>query len=104
MAKDTEEQMDLNEAAPVVEDAADYAENRVYELGFHLDGELPQEEAKKAYEAFKSLMEKHGSIVAEGTLEKIQLAYTISRMETTGRRDFDSSYFGWIVLALDMTL
>ena len=103
MAKDTEEQeiqtevMDMENS----ENEADYAEMRVYELGFHLDGELPQEDAKKAYEALKGLAEKKGTLVAEGTLEKIQLAYTISRMDTTGRRDFNSAYFGWIVYETD---
>ena len=103
MAKDTEEQIidteTLGTGAPETE--ADYDENRVYELGFHLDGELPQEDAKKAYDALKGLMEKKGTIVAEGTPEKIQLAYTISRMDTTGRRDFNASYFCWIVYETD---
>jgi ribosomal protein S6 len=36
-------------------------------------------------------------VVAEGAPEKIQLAYTVSRSENAGRRDFDSAYFSWIV-------
>lgn len=71
-------------------------ETRVYELGFHLDPELPQEEVKKTYEAIRSRIEGVGSIIAEGEPAKIPLAYTISRMETTGRRDFDSAFFSWI--------
>jgi len=94
MAKDIEDQKDLVET-PEME--ADSAETRVYELGFHLDGELPQEEAKKAYESLKDLISKNGAVVAEGTPQKIQLAYTISRMDTTGRRDFNTSYFSWVV-------
>ena len=101
MAKDTEEQKDLMEDVQVTENEADYAETRVYELGFHLDGELPQEEAKKAYEAMKAIMAKTGTVVAEGTPQKIQLAYTISRMDTTGRRDFNTSYFSWIAYEID---
>ncbi|MHB8660837.1 MAG: 30S ribosomal protein S6 [Minisyncoccota bacterium] len=72
-------------------------ESRVYELGFHLDPELPVEEVKKAYQAVHSLIEKKGTLVAEGEPEKIQLAYTISRQEVAGRRDFNSAYFSWIV-------
>jgi ribosomal protein S6 len=72
-------------------------ESRVYELGFHLDGELSQEESKKSYEAMKDLITKNGTVIAEGTPEKIQLAYTISRMDTTGRRDFNTAFFCWIV-------
>ncbi len=70
---------------------------RVYELGFHLDPELPIEEVKKAYQAIHELIMSKGTLVAEGEPEKIQLVYTISLQETSGRRDFDSAYFCWIV-------
>ncbi|MDR3548086.1 MAG: 30S ribosomal protein S6 [Candidatus Pacebacteria bacterium] len=76
---------------------ANHADPRVYELGFHLDGELSQEDAKKAYQAIKDLIAANGSIINEGEAEKIQLAYTISRMEPTGRRDWNTAYFGWVV-------
>ena len=73
------------------------SEVRVYELGFHLDPELPNEEVKKAYQTVHELIGSKGAIVADGEPQKIQLAYTISRQETAGRRDFDSAYFAWIV-------
>lgn len=76
---------------------AEVGEPRVYELGFHLDPELPSEEAKKAYQAVRALVASKGALVAEGEPEKIRLAYTISRTEVGGRRDFDSAYFSWIV-------
>lgn len=72
------------------------SEPRIYELGFHLDPELPTEEVKKAYQEIRKFIEKMGTIVAEGEPEKIQLAYTIARQETAGHRDFDSAYFSWI--------
>ena len=72
------------------------SERRVYELGFHIDAELPTEEVKKAYHAMREFIEKRGTLVAEGEPEKIQLAYTISRQETTGRRDFDTACFCWV--------
>ena len=70
--------------------------SRVYELGFHLDPELPSEEVKKAFGAVKELVEKHGSLVSLGEPVQLQLAYTISRQENAGRRDFDTAYFAWI--------
>ncbi len=73
------------------------SESRVYELGFHLDPELPIEEVKKAFQAMKSVITEKGTLVAESEPVKIQLAYTISRQEVSGRRDFDSAYFSWIV-------
>lgn len=91
MAKNQDEEVLTDE----LEDMG--SEPRVYELGFHLDPELPTEEAKKAYQEIRKFIEEMGTIVAEGTPEKIQLAYTISRQDTAGRRDFDSAYFAWIV-------
>ncbi|MDE1919677.1 MAG: 30S ribosomal protein S6 [Patescibacteria group bacterium] len=73
------------------------SELRVYELGFHLDPELPVEEVKKAYQAIRATIAEKGTVVVESEPEKIQLAYTISRQEVAGRRDFDAAYFSWIV-------
>lgn len=77
------------------------AEPRVYELGFHLDPELPQEEVKKAYGDIRGRIAAVGTIIAEGEPVKIPLAYTISRMETGGRRDFNSVFFCWIAYEAD---
>jgi ribosomal protein S6 len=79
------------------------SESRVYELGFHIDPELPTEEVKKVYHAMRESIEEKGTLVAEGEPEKIQLAYTISRQETAGRRDFDTAYFCWIVYETNAT-
>lgn len=70
---------------------------RVYELGFHIDPELPSEEVKKAYQAMRELIVSKGTLVAEGEPVALPLAYTISRQETSGRRDFNSAHFSWIV-------
>jgi ribosomal protein S6 len=79
---------------------AGYNESRVYELGFHIDPELPQEEVKKTYQ---SLREKASAIVAEGEPQKIPLAYTISqKVQGGGRRDFDSAYFAWFAYEADL--
>lgn len=92
MAKDLDLEMRADEAFDDVGD-----EPRVYELGFHLDPELPSEEVKKAYQAVRELILSKGALVAEGEPQKLQLAYTISRQETSGRRDFDSAHFAWVV-------
>ena len=78
-----------------------YNESRVYELGFHIDPELPQEEVKKTYQTIREHIEKGGKVIAEGQPQSIQLAYTISRQETTGRRDFNGAYFAWIAYEAD---
>ncbi|MDB5189248.1 MAG: hypothetical protein JWL82_205 [Parcubacteria group bacterium] len=73
-----------------------YNEFRVYELGFHLDSELPTEEVKKTYQALREMIAGVGTVVAEGEPTKIPLAYMISRSEQNGRRDFTSSFFCWV--------
>lgn len=80
---------------------ADHAELRVYELAFHIDPELTADEAKKTYQGVRAIAEAAGAIIAEGEPTKIPLAYTISRSETAGRRDFDSSFFAWIAYETD---
>lgn len=75
---------------------AGYNESRVYEIGFHIDPELPQEEVKKTYQSLREKIAQAGSVVAEGEPQKIPLAYTIYRSEHAGRRDFDSAYFAWV--------
>ncbi len=95
MAKNQDEDVLVHET----EDTG--AEARVYELGFHLDPELPTEEVKKAYQAVRERIAGAGTIVAEIEPEKIQLAYTISRQEVAGRRDFTTAYFAWIVYETD---
>jgi ribosomal protein S6 len=91
MAKKDKEMVDTTE-----EMESDHAELRVYELGFHIDPELGAEEARAAYEAIKASVTKAGTVIAEGEPRKVPLAYTVSRADTSGRRDFDSSYFSWI--------
>lgn len=77
-------------------EAGSAGESRVYELGFRLDPELGAEEVKRAYNELRAAVTKAGEVVAEGEPEKVALAYTISRGETAGRRDFDSAYFCWV--------
>ncbi|HEY4489316.1 MAG TPA: hypothetical protein VJA87_02430 [Candidatus Paceibacterota bacterium] len=89
-----------NELIEGTEDT-DLAETRVYELGFHLDGELPQEEVKKEYQGIRDRISAVATVIAEGEPTKVPLAYRISRQETTGRRDFDSAFFCWIAYEAD---
>lgn len=84
-----------------VQEGTDLSETRVYELGFHLDAELPQEEVKKVYQGIRDRISAVATIVAEGEPTKVPLAYRISRQETTGRRDFDSAFFCWVAYETD---
>ena len=93
--------MNENNETMDVQEGTDLSETRVYELGFHLDAELPQEEVKKVYQGIRDRISAVGTIVAEGEPTKVPLAYTISRQETTGRRDFDTAFFCWVSYEAD---
>lgn len=84
-----------------LESGEGYNESRIYELGFHIDPELPQEEVKKVYQGIREKAASVGSLVAEGEPQRIPLAYTISRQEPAGRRDFNSAYFAWVAYEAD---
>ena len=81
-----------------LEEEADHGEPRVYELAFHIDPDLPQEEIKRVFENLKETIAQQGVVIAEGEPERITLAYTISRalQEGAGRRDFGSAFFAWV--------
>ncbi len=96
MPKKTKEKEDIE----MLEDEQG-GESRVYELAFHLDPELTENEAKKTFERIKEAISEVSTHVAEGAPVKIPLAYTVSRMETAGRKDFTSSYFAWIAYEAD---
>jgi len=82
-------------------DQIDGPDPRVYELGFHLDGELAQEDLKKAYPDIREKIVSVGQVIAEGEPVKIPLAYTITRKDTSGRRDFNTAFFCWIAYETD---
>lgn len=88
--------MAKTEQTAEISETGDAQEVRVYELGFHIDGELGVEEAKKTYQHIRAGIVEKGTIVSEGEPLKIPLAYTISRSEQTGRRDFNTAFFCWI--------
>ena len=90
------------ETAEIIE-AGDAPEVRMYELGFHLDGELPTEEAKKSFQHIRAEIAGKGTIIREGEPMKIPLAYTISRSEQAGRRDFNTAFFCWIAYEADVS-
>ena len=55
MANKTKQDADLG-ADTAIDEVGD--EPRVYELGFHLDPELPAEEVKKAYQAVRDAVNR----------------------------------------------
>lgn len=71
-------------------------EMSTYEAAFHIDPNLSETDVEEAYSAVKELISKSGNIVAESRPKRMDLAYTISKMEESGRRDFTNAFFAWV--------
>ena len=84
------------ENTPKEEDDLEHTELRAYELGFHIDTELPKQKVKDLFQNLKKSIEDVGTVISVGEPHRITLAYTISLMEHSGRHDFSTSFFGWI--------
>ncbi|HEC93763.1 MAG TPA: hypothetical protein ENI56_00075 [Candidatus Kaiserbacteria bacterium] len=96
-------QMTKNTAkeTPNEESDSDHLELRVYELGFHIDPDLPKQKIKELFQSIKNNIADAGTVITIGEPHRLRLAYTISRMERTGRHDFSSAFFGWVVYQSD---
>jgi|JI8StandDraft_1071087.scaffolds.fasta_scaffold190325_2 ribosomal protein S6 len=85
----SKKELEIEQTEEVLENTKDAV---IYELAVHIDPDKTESDARKIFE---DLQKGAGSIVAQGEPHKIQLAYTISVMEPSGRHDFNTSYFGW---------
>jgi len=72
-------------------------ENRVYELGFHFISTIAEDEVAVQFSHLKSLVEKRGGqFMAEEMPKFKNLAYPISKTEKAQKKNYLSSYFGWV--------
>jgi|GEM_PF-3309327 len=60
----------------------------LYELGFLINGELTEDEAREVKKSLEDLLGKHGTISEQGELAMYNLAYKIAKRKT--------AYFSWI--------
>ncbi len=91
-SKDTAKEKEISAQDNDLQDA----ELRIYELGFHIDTGLSKQKVKELFQNIKQSIAKDATVIATGEPQHMELAYTISRMERTGRHDFPESFFGWI--------
>jgi ribosomal protein S6 len=72
-------------------------ENRVYELGFHFVSTIVEDEVAVQFSHLKSLIEKRGGqFIAEEMPKFKNLAYPISKTVKADRKNYLTSYFGWV--------
>lgn len=75
------------------------AQQALYDLGYHLRGDLAEDAVSGEVASLKKALESAGAkIVYEREPVATPLAYTISRMTKGKREDFDTAYFGTLLL------
>lgn len=75
---------------------------RVYELGFLMVPTVTEGEVDAEVATLVKMLEKHaGKIVAQGTPEFIDLAYTMERDIASKKYKYSQGYFGWIKFESD---
>ena len=82
--------VDMNETA-------DAAVLRVYEIGYHITPNAKEEDLDTIVAGVRSIIEKNGgSFISEGAPVLTRLAYPIDVREGEKHVDYDRGYFGWI--------
>jgi ribosomal protein S6 len=72
------------------------ADPKIYEVGFHLLPTLTEDGLAAQVAAIREAISSvNGTIIAEGTAKKMDLAYPMTKVAQNKRTTFNSSYFGW---------
>ena len=76
--------------------------NNVYEVGFLVNPDLSQQEAEQTVENIKKILEKNGaSVISEGEVVNIELAYQIVTKINSKNERFNEAYFSWIKFSVE---
>jgi ribosomal protein S6 len=72
------------------------ADQKIYEVGFHVIPALSEEGVAAQVAAVReAIASVHGTIIAEGAPKKIDLAYPMTKVAQNKRTTFTSAYFAW---------
>lgn len=78
-------------------DNSESAENRIYELGFHLVSSIPEEKLAAEITALKDVLAANGAAVISEDFPKLKhLTYTMTKVIGPKHLKFNKAYFGWI--------
>ncbi|MEK7070694.1 MAG: 30S ribosomal protein S6, partial [Patescibacteria group bacterium] len=70
---------------------------QVYEVGYHIVPAVPMESLQGEVENIKNFLAKEGAAITSEEFPKlIELAYSISKVISGAKRNFNTAYFGWI--------
>ena len=76
----------------------------VYEVGFLVNPDLSQQEAEKSVEKIKKILADHSaSVMSDGEVVNIELAYQIITKINSKKERFNEAYFSWIKFSIENT-
>ncbi len=79
------------------EDSAEQAENRIYELGYHIVSSIAEEKLAVEVTAIKDVLEANGAVFIAEEFPKLKhLSYTMTKVLSAKHLKFDTAYFGWM--------
>ncbi len=77
--------------------ADDVVATRIYEVGYHVNNNVAEENVEKVVGEIRAFIEKQGgSFIAEGAPVLTKLAYDMNSREGDKWASQDRGYFGWI--------
>lgn len=92
--------MDEDTKLDVENDATD---TQVYELGYHLLGNMTDEEVSDEVSKIHALIEKNkGKVISEGLPELVDLSYEIAKRIETKNLRFNKAFFGWVKFEVEI--
>ena len=75
----------------------EYADSKVYELGYLLVPTITEEDLPVFYGNIKEIVSSFGgSFIADEMPKTISLAYTMQKTVSNVRNKFNTAYFGWV--------
>lgn len=75
----------------------DSADPRIYEVGYHLISNVPEESIPAESAKIKEVIVSFGGVIlSEEEAKFLRLAYRVDKTVGNKRAWFDSAYFGWI--------
>jgi len=98
----TEKETEVKGKKNIAEEAAEEANNRVYELGYLLVSTIPEENVPAVFGNLKELISSLGGVHVSDEMPKmINLAYSMVKVVSNVRSKFSTAYFGWVKFTMD---
>lgn len=78
--------------------------NNIYEVGFLINPDLSQQEATDSVEKIKKILtDSSASVISEGEVVNIELAYQIITKINSKNERFNEAYFSWVKISIKDT-